>query len=85
MIENFIVIVTKWQMNLEANNPRHSGSGVRLTTCMVGGKAAAEADGVMHRAVCYSALLTEAASLKRFAWCADWNDHSGFAHPGPVV
>jgi|GEM_PF-2433737 len=43
------------------NDPKLSDSGVRRGTCMVGGKAVAEAGAVTHGAVCCSAWLNKAA------------------------
>ena len=46
------------------NDPKLSDRGVRRGTCMVGGKAAAEADAVTHGAVRCSAWLG--------AWSVEW-------------
>ena len=45
------------------NDPKLSDRGVRRGTCMVGGKAAAEAGAVMHGAVRCSAWLGVAVGL----------------------
>ena len=47
------------------NDPKLSDRGVRRGTCMVGGKAAAEAGAVTHGAVRCSAWLAVAVAYQR--------------------
>ena len=51
------------------NDPKLSDGGVRRGTCMVGGKAAAEAGAVTHGAVRCSAWLGVAVILLLLRFC----------------
>jgi len=56
--------VAEWKVSVTPNDPKLSDRGVRRGTCMVGGKAAAEAGAVTHGAVRCSAWLDPTANAR---------------------
>ena len=63
--ESFLFIVHSRSARATPNDPKLSDRGVRRGTCMVGGKAAAEAGAVTHGAVRCSAWLGVAGVVIR--------------------
>ena len=60
------MVIVGWVMRVATpNDPKLSDGGVRRGTCMVGGKAAAEAGAVTHGAVRCSAWLGRANSQSK--------------------